>query len=120
MNAHKNARTTPFGRAVMVRRVREEGWSVAAVAATFEISPRTVCKWLARFGGEGDAGLQTRSSAPHLISSPMLVGPSVAFTSRPWGGPLIRVACLPCSRRSARQDQDHWALRRGWRASIPT
>jgi Integrase core domain/leucine-zipper of insertion element IS481 len=42
MNAHKNARTTPFGRAVMVRRVLEEGWSVAAVAATFEVSTRTV------------------------------------------------------------------------------
>ena len=33
MNAHKNARTTPFGRAVMIRRVLQEGWSVTAVAA---------------------------------------------------------------------------------------
>jgi transposase len=49
MNAHKNARTTPFGRAVMVRRVLEEGWSVPAVAATFAISTRTVRKWLGRF-----------------------------------------------------------------------
>ena len=32
MKAHKNARTTPFGRAVMLRRVLEEGWSVAAAA----------------------------------------------------------------------------------------
>jgi hypothetical protein len=30
MNAHKNARTTPFGRRVMVHRVLEERWSVAA------------------------------------------------------------------------------------------
>jgi transposase len=48
MNAHKNARTTPFGRAVMIRRVLEEGWCVTAVAASFEVSTRTVRKWLAR------------------------------------------------------------------------
>ena len=69
MNAHKNARTTPFGRAVMVRRVLEEGWTVAAVASAFEVSTRTVRKWLARFGSEGAAGLQNRSSAPHLVAN---------------------------------------------------
>ena len=69
MNAHKNARTTPFGRAVMVRRVLEEGWSVAAAAAAFEVSGRTVHKWLVRFHQEGDAGLQNRSSAPRLVAN---------------------------------------------------
>jgi hypothetical protein len=33
MNAHKNPRTTPFGRAVMVRRVLQDGGTVAAAAA---------------------------------------------------------------------------------------
>lgn len=69
MNAHKNAGTTPFGRAVMVRRVLEEGWSVAAVATAFEVSTRTVRKWLAGFRREGAAGLQNRSSAPHLVAN---------------------------------------------------
>jgi transposase InsO family protein len=69
MNAHKNARTTPFGRAVMVRRVREDGWTVAAAAAAFEVSARTVRKWLARFRSEGDAGLQNRSSAPRRVAN---------------------------------------------------
>ena len=32
MNRHKNARTTPYGRALMVRRVRELGWSAARAA----------------------------------------------------------------------------------------
>lgn len=73
MNAHKNARTTPFGRAVMVRRVLEEGWSVAAVATTFEVSTRTVRKWLARFGSEGVAGLEIRSSAPYLVANKLAV-----------------------------------------------
>jgi transposase len=69
MNSHKNARTTAFGRAVMVRRVIEEGWSVAAVASAFEVSTRTVRKWLARFRREGHAGLQNRSSAPRLVAN---------------------------------------------------
>jgi transposase len=81
MNAHKNARTTPFGRAVMVRRVLEEGWSVAAVATTFEVSTRTVRKWLARFGSEGVAGLQNRSSAPHLVAN-KLAAPWLTMVTR--------------------------------------
>ena len=59
MNAHKNARTTPFGRAVMIRRVLQEGWSVTAVAASFEVSTRTVRKWLARFRRDGRAAWRT-------------------------------------------------------------
>jgi transposase InsO family protein len=81
MNAHKNARTTPFGRAVMVRRVLEDGWTVAAAAAAFEVSTRTVRKWLARFGSEGVAGLQNRSSAPHLVAN-KLAAPWLAMVTR--------------------------------------
>jgi transposase len=69
MNAHKNARTTPFGRAVMIRRVLQEGWSVSAVAASFAVSTRTVRKWLARFRREGRAGLENHSSAPHRVAN---------------------------------------------------
>ena len=53
MNAHKNARTTPFGRAVMVRRVLEDGWTVAAAAGAFAVSTRTVREWLARVRSDG-------------------------------------------------------------------
>ena len=81
MNSHKNARTTPFGRAVMVRRVLEEGWSVAAVATAFEVSTRTVRKWLARFCSEGEAGLQNRSSSPHLVAN-KLPAPWLAMVVR--------------------------------------
>jgi transposase InsO family protein len=81
MNAHKNARTTPLGRAVMVRRVVEEGWSVAAVASAFEVSTRTVRKWLARFCSEGAAGLQNRSSAPRLVAN-KLPAPWLAMVTR--------------------------------------
>jgi len=65
MNIHKNARTTPQSRALLVQRVLQEHWPVAAVAAAFGISPRTVYKWLARYRTQGKAGLQDRSSAAH-------------------------------------------------------
>ena len=57
MNRHKNARTTPYGRALMVRRVRELGWSAARAAEAAGVSVRTVRKWLARHRCEGAAGL---------------------------------------------------------------
>jgi len=63
MNVHKNARTTPRSREVMVRRVLA-GEKVALVAAGFGVSERTVYKWLARWRREGAAGLADRSSQP--------------------------------------------------------
>lgn len=44
MNVHKGARTTPWSRALIVMRVREEGQSVTHVAADFGISETTVRK----------------------------------------------------------------------------
>ena len=65
MDIHKNARTTPWSRAEIVTRVLERRQPVRAVAADLGVSERTVCKWLARGEGEGDAGLQDRSCRPH-------------------------------------------------------
>jgi transposase len=67
MSTHKNARTTPHGRAVMVRRVEAEGWTAAAVAEAFAVSERTVRKWLARYRAEGVAGLQDRPSRARRV-----------------------------------------------------
>jgi len=63
MNVHKNARTTPFSRGVLVRRVLA-GEPAAAVAGDFSVSERTIFKWLARFRDGGEAALQDRSSRP--------------------------------------------------------
>lgn len=65
MDLHGNARLTPFGRELMCRRVRCEGWTVKAAAAAAGCSERTVYRWLARF----DAGerLVDRSSAPRSV-----------------------------------------------------
>ena len=64
MNTHKNARMTPFGRALLVSRVREEGWRVAEAARAAGVSARTAYKWLARFREGGAGALRDKSSAP--------------------------------------------------------
>jgi len=69
MNIHKNARTTPHGRAEIVRRVMLLGETPRAVAAAMGVSQRTVAKWLARYRAEGEAGLADRSSRPHTLPS---------------------------------------------------
>ena len=64
MNSHKNARLTAAGRAVLVRRVLEKNESIPSVARGMGVSERTVKKWLARYRGQGMAGLLDRSSRP--------------------------------------------------------
>ena len=66
MNMHKNARTTPHSRVLMIKRVREDGWPVKTTAVAAGVSVRTVYKWLARYRNEGPAGLIDRSSTPRL------------------------------------------------------
>jgi transposase len=62
--AHRRAKLTPYGRLVLVERVLVEGWSVGETAKAASVSTATVYKWLTRFGAEGPAGLEDRSSAP--------------------------------------------------------
>jgi transposase InsO family protein len=64
MKLHGNARTCLHSRLLIVERVLEEGWAVAAAAAAAGISERTAAKWLARYRAEGRAGLLARSSRP--------------------------------------------------------
>ena len=63
MNVHKNARTTPHSRMLIVGRLAA-GWSVASVAQAQGVSRRTVRKWRDRFAREGAAGLDDRPSRP--------------------------------------------------------
>ena len=64
MNLHKNARTTPHSRLLMVRRVLDQKQPATRVAADFGVSERTVRKWLARWRAGGEPALNDRSSAP--------------------------------------------------------
>ncbi|MBV9784673.1 MAG: helix-turn-helix domain-containing protein [Acidisphaera sp.] len=64
MDVHNNARLTPQGRALFVRRACSEDWRVKHAAAAVGISPRTAFRWLARHRAGGEFVLQDRSSAP--------------------------------------------------------
>ena len=79
MDVHQNAKNTPRGRRSMIQRLAE-GWTILAVAAAFDVDPKTVRKWRARFLAEGEAGLADRSSRPHR--SPTRLGEATT-TSRP-------------------------------------
>jgi transposase InsO family protein len=63
---HGNAKLVPSTRLLLVRRVLEERWSVAAAAAAQGVSERTAYRWLARWRG-GDRRLVDRSSAPKRV-----------------------------------------------------
>ena len=65
MKLHRNAKTTPHMRALLVHRVRTLHWSSAAAAAAAGIAVRTAYKWLARYRDGGDSALRDRSSQPH-------------------------------------------------------
>ena len=64
MNIHANARTCPKSRRLIVQRIEEQGWSLAAAAEAAGGSERTAAKWVARWRAEGEGGLLDRSSAP--------------------------------------------------------
>ena len=63
MKLHRNAKTTPVTRALLVSRVRQQGWVVREAAAAQSVSIRTAYKWLRR-QRDGAADLEDRSSVP--------------------------------------------------------
>ena len=65
MKLHPNAKTTPYCRALIVRRVLRQAWTCPEVAESQGVSVRTVAKWVGRYREEGRAGLEDRSSAPN-------------------------------------------------------
>jgi transposase InsO family protein len=81
MKLHRNAKTTPTSRLLLVRRVLYEGWSAADTAEGAGVSVRTVAKWVRRFQAEGVAGLDDRSSRP---GPPAHQTPALAVTLIQW------------------------------------
>ena len=76
MKLHRNAKTTPVTRALLVDRVRVQGWRVDAAALAQSISRRTAYKWLRRHrlgGSLDDASAvphrQPRRTAPAVIAA---------------------------------------------------
>jgi transposase-like protein len=95
MDIHKNARTTPWSRAEVVQRVLERQQPVRRVAAEAGVSERTVRTWRARYGREGQAGLQDRSCRPHRsprATAAAVVAQVVALRRQGWTGARIAPA----------------------------
>jgi transposase len=67
MKLHANAPLGPKGRAIMVRRVLEEGIALTEAAEAAGVSAKTAGKWVRRYREEGKAGLLDRSSAPKHV-----------------------------------------------------
>ena len=69
MKLHANAPLGPKGRAVMVKRVVEGGWSLMEAAEAAGMSERRCAEWVRRYRSGGEAGLFDRSSAPNEVSN---------------------------------------------------
>jgi transposase InsO family protein len=67
MRLHANAALTLTQRRRMVRRVVDDGWTVAQAAAAAGTSSKTCGKWVSRYRAGGECGLLDRSSAPKEI-----------------------------------------------------
>ena len=73
MDVHKNARTLPYSRAIIARRI-QAGEPVAAVAREFQVCDRTARKWADRAarGELGDRSCRPQRS-PRAISAAVMV-----------------------------------------------
>src|SRR2546422_3622728 len=67
MTLHRNARTCPNSRALIAKRVLEEGWSLAQAAEAAGVSEPTAHKWVRR--ARAGESLEDRSSRPHRSPS---------------------------------------------------
>lgn len=65
MKLHRNAKTTPHMRALLVDRSNSQGWTPRAAAQAAGVSVRTAYKWRARQRLGGPAAFADRSSTPH-------------------------------------------------------
>lgn len=70
MDIHKNARLTPILRYELVQRVLSGSCTLKAIAAAFNVSPKTATKWTRRFLQFGRSALCDRSSRPHCLRCP--------------------------------------------------
>jgi transposase InsO family protein len=92
MKIHANAPLGPKGRAIMVRRVLEDGIALTEAAEAAGVSARTAGKWVGRYRAEGEAGLLDRSSAPkrvHNATAPERVEAIAALRRLRLTGPEI-------------------------------
>jgi transposase InsO family protein len=105
VNAHKNARTTPYVRELMAAR-RAEGWPAAEIAEAAGVSVRTVYKWLARKTAE------TRSSRARRLAN-RLSAPLIEEIARLRRERRLTAAQIARRLRLARSTVAGWLARLG-------
>ncbi|WP_108638077.1 IS481 family transposase [Mycobacterium rhizamassiliense] len=64
--SHANAALTPRARLRLAQLIVDCGWTYAAAAKMFMVSPRTARKWTDRYRVEGPLGMIDRSSRPRV------------------------------------------------------
>ena len=91
MELHKNARSCPASRMLLVRRILG-GMAVTSAASAAGISRRTAFKWKSRYREAGEAALVDRSSRPHRMPRqvhPVRVEEVLRLRRRRYTGPQI-------------------------------
>ena len=89
MDYHKNARLTLHSREQLARSVVQDGCTLKAAAARFQVSAKTAAKWTRRYREGGSTALTDRSSRPHLCfrsTSSTLVEKVLALRRLRWNG----------------------------------
>jgi transposase InsO family protein len=89
MDYHQNARLTVLSREQMAKRVVEQGCTLKAAAAAFNVSAKTASKWATRYRTAGAAGLRDRSSRPcrlRRLTPGHLIDTVVGLRHQRWAG----------------------------------
>ena len=101
MELHKNARTCPASRMLLIQRI-QAGIPVSSAAEAAGVSRRTASKWKGRYQLDGSAALLDRSSRPHRSprqTPPVVVEEILRLRRRRKSGPQIasRVGSSPAT-----------------------
>lgn len=91
MELHKNARTCPASRLLMIQRI-QAGMPVTSAAEAAGVNRRTASKWKGRYREAGEAALVDRSSRPHRSprqTHPIVVEEILRLRRRRKTGPQI-------------------------------
>lgn len=122
MKLHRNARTTPTSRHIIVQRVLHDGWTYAEVAEGSGVSVRTVAKWVRRYRQGGRAALEDGSSRPgaprHQTSAAVVTRIRRLRAQKQW--PAWRISrAVGCPRSTVSRWLQRLGLARLPRAPLP-
>jgi len=89
MDIHKNVRLTLYSREQLAQKVLQQGSTLKAAAAAFNVSVKTATKWVRRYRQDGPSSLYDRSSRPLHLRRPTpvaIVGRVEVLRRQRWTG----------------------------------